>query len=58
MFEKSSKNVSDADDDNESDESSGEDLPDVEEDTTSSRKRKCEFSTLMKLHKKESYVST
>ena len=34
------------DDDNESDKSSDEDLPGVEEDTTSSRKRKCEFSTL------------
>ena len=34
------------DDDNESDESSDEDLPGVEEDTTSSRKSKCEFSTL------------
>ena len=34
------------DDDNESDKSSDEDLPGVEEDTTSSRKRKFEFSTL------------
>ena len=34
------------DDDNDSDKSSDEDLPDVEEDTTRSRKRKCEFSTL------------
>ena len=34
------------DDDNESDKSSDEDLPGVEEDTTSSRKRKCEFSIL------------
>jgi len=35
-----------SDDDNESDKSSDEDLPGVEEDTSSSRKRKCEFSTL------------
>ena len=34
------------DDDNESDKSSDEDPPDLEKDTTSSRKRKCEFSTL------------
>ena len=34
------------DDDNERDESSDGDLPHVEEDTTISRKRKCEFSTL------------
>ena len=34
------------DDDKESDKSSDEDLPGVKEDTTSSRKRKCEFSTL------------
>ena len=35
-----------SDDDNESDKSSDEDLLDVEEDTTNSRKRKCEFSSL------------
>ena len=34
------------DDNNESDKSSDEDLPGVEEDTSGSRKRKCEFSTL------------
>ena len=34
------------DNDNESDKSSDEDLPGVEEDTTNSRKRKCEFSIL------------
>ena len=34
------------DDDNESDKSSDEDPPDLEKDATSSRKRKCEFSTL------------
>ena len=35
-----------SDDDNESDKSSDEDLPDIEEDTSNSRKRKWEFSSL------------